>query len=507
VISQIFSEDGSLLEDASPDAVLTIRQICYYAYKADLPYSSTEEDDVIDSFRRTETELRGLEIPNDAVIKMASLHIRELFGDYKFNPKLLKHGPGITSNVPLMKKWDHQLSPMPATERFKDFYFFNASDAEDRLSRYPVYSSYDFFHKGLERNATAKVILVPKDSRGPRLISCEPCENQWIQQAIASYMVNTIEESALVNFDVNFRDQTWNQKLALLGSEHGILSTLDLKDASDRNSLDLFNKVFALVPELRDDILACRSHATILPDGSRVELSKFAPMGSALCFPVMAITLWALIRAYFVGSGFNSPPQLKIYGDDIIVPSFMSHEISDLIERYGFRVNRAKSFSDSLFTESCGADCFAGKDVTPIKLRKIWNILDIENGHNKWVVPTIKHANLLQVCYPASAELLYCLAEFFTGPLPYGSLLSPFLCRLRNGADQEQTRKSLTALQVVPTFDVDPDTTGWGHYSRVRIGIGIGELDTRYGEYNLPRRWKIMRKKFKVPRLRAWGQI
>lgn len=503
VVLEIFTSDGQLRSDASPDAVLLIRQICYYAYKTDLPYTPEQAQSVIDNFVSTEVELQSLHVEDDPIIKLAQLHIYQLFKDYKFNPKLLKHGPGVTANVPISKKWDHRLEPMPSVERFRDFFFFNASDVRDRLSRHPVYSSFDYFQG--DRNSTAKVLLVPKDSRGPRLISCEPCENQWIQQAICRYMVDTIESSTLVNFDVNFTDQTWNQTLALQGSKDGLLATLDLKEASDRNSLELFNKLFALVPELRDDILSCRSSSTILPDGTELPLLKFAPMGSALCFPVMAISLWSLTRSYFMGLGFDSPPQLKIYGDDIIVPSFLSDGVSTLIERYGFKVNRAKSFSDSLFTESCGADCFKGKDVTPIKLRKLWNFLDFEGKNNRWVVPTIRHANLLDGVYPALSEYCYSAAEFFTGPLPYGNVSSPYLARLST-ATSTQERGTFTGLQVIPLTYEEPDQTGWGHLSRVRAGIGLDGLEMAFGEYNLPKRWKLEKRRFKIQRLLAFGQ-
>jgi hypothetical protein len=62
--------------------------------------------------------------------------------------------------------------------------------------------------------------------------------------------------------------------------------------------------------------------------------------------------------------------QVRIYGDDIIVPvDCVPHVIAEL-ETFGFKINRDKSFWNGKFRESCGGDFYDGQDVTPVRLRK-----------------------------------------------------------------------------------------------------------------------------------------
>jgi hypothetical protein len=155
------------------------------------------------------------------------------------------------------------------------------------------------WYRGLERlpAGTAKVVLVPKDSRGPRLISAEPLEYQWIQQGVGRSIVAHLEAHHLTKGRVNFTHQEVNRRLAQESSATLELATLDLKDASDRVSLELVRRVFKNTPELVRALEAIRTDATLLPDGRVQSLKKFAPMGSAVCFPVEAFVFWAILTA------------------------------------------------------------------------------------------------------------------------------------------------------------------------------------------------------------------
>lgn len=504
---QVFDEDGVLRDDASPDAVLSIRQIAYYSYKSDLPRKKRLDDMVLGRFLETEDELRSIEIPDDPLIQVASAMIASIFEGYTADNIVPAHGPGVTANVPISMKWEHRLSPsMPVYGRFGKLFFFNETDALDRLHRYPISNHHSLFHS--EENC-AKVILVPKDSRGPRLISCEPAENQFIQQGIARYMARTIENFPMTAGQVNFRSQTVNQRASLKASIDGSLATLDLKDASDRNSLQLFNKLFGSVPELRDDILSCRSTHTSVK-GVKVPLSKFAPMGSALCFPVMAVSIWVLLKSYAIGVGYTG--DILVYGDDVIVDSSFAPGAMKVLERYGFAVNTSKSFVNSQFTESCGMDSFRGFDVTPIKLRRIWDLLSFsgkatKNKYNKSSVFMVKHAQQMEL-YPTVSELFYSYAEFFLGPLPYGTQDSPFLCRLSQTLKvRPGVRRRFRAFAVVPEIFSETATTPWGHFYREWSKIHHeSSSNLEYSEYNLPRRWNLQLRTYSHAKLMAWGQ-
>lgn len=235
----------------------------------------------------------------------------------------------------------------------------------------------------------ARGCLVPKDYRGPRLISKEPRELTYIQQGLMTLLRETLERHVMTRGFVNFTDQSINQQLAKIGSlhcapdtsqtgysevigevlgtkfkvrgAHQNLATLDLKDASDLLRMDVVERLFP--NNWVDALHACRSTSTLLPNGTEVELRKHAPMGSSVCFPVMALTIWALIKA-----AYPKYP-VWVYGDDVIVPRTIVLGTIAILETVGLKVNCDKSFAGPTpFRESCGREYYNGSDVTPVKL-------------------------------------------------------------------------------------------------------------------------------------------
>lgn len=94
-------------------------------------------------------------------------------------------------------------------------------------------------------------------------------------------------------------------------------------------------------------------------------------MGSGLCFPTLALVVWALLT---VGApDADTREGILVYGDDVIVPSGYAANAMRILELFGLRVNRDKSFTSGLFRESCGVDAFNGHDVTPVKLHTVWS--------------------------------------------------------------------------------------------------------------------------------------
>ena len=224
-----------------------------------------------------------------------------------------------------------------------------------------------------EKYPTAKMVLVPKDSRGPRVISEEPKEVMYLQQGVARDLMDYIESHEMTRGHVNFADQTINGKLALESSKTLEFDTIDLSDASDRVSAVLVNYLFP--PRVTEKWFALRSHRTFIPaTGEYVPLKKFAPMGSALCFPVESLVFWAVC----VGAIWNRTNDLAlalasvyVYGDDIIVARAHTELVMDELTWAGLKVNRTKSFvGDVEFRESCGVDAWKGYDVTPLRVKK-----------------------------------------------------------------------------------------------------------------------------------------
>lgn len=220
---------------------------------------------------------------------------------------------------------------------------------------------------------TSRLLTVPKDSRGPRIICCEPVELMYIQQGVARDLMYYIEHHDYTKGHVNFVDQTINNRLVLEASASLEWATIDLSDASDRVGVALVQYLF---PEwVSRKWLALRSTATELPDGTVVPLRKFAAMGSALCFPVESLVFWALA----VGCIWECTSDLSfaldcvyVYGDDIIVKDEYALRVMNTLESAGLKVNRDKSFIGSVpFRESCGVDGLLGHDVTPLRIRNL----------------------------------------------------------------------------------------------------------------------------------------
>jgi len=248
---------------------------------------------------------------------------------------------------------------------YSDYFFYNINHLVDE---------YEKLVDSVTMRPRARVVLVPKDSRGPRVISCEPAALMYIQQGIMKLLYDTIETHALTGSYCNFTDQSINRRLAREGSLHDNYATLDLSDASDRVSLNLVRSVFP--PNWVRCLEASRSKETILPDGQVVELNKFAPMGSSCCFPVEALIFWVSALASTVAVDRNSSDLPYVYGDDIIIRPAYAERVMEDLESIGLVVNRNKSFVKGPFRESCGGDFHNGMDVTPVRVRKF---LSVEN--------------------------------------------------------------------------------------------------------------------------------
>jgi hypothetical protein len=185
-----------------------------------------------------------------------------------------------------------------------------------------------------------------------------------------------IEDSPALKGHVNFTDQSINRRLALEGSLTAKWDTLDMKDASDRVSMWLVDRLFEFLPELHAALYATRSGFTRLPDGEVVRLEKFAPMGSALCFPIESVVFYALaVSALMHEFGWTEQKarqSVYVYGDDIICRTKTHGAIRQFFDALKLRFNEQKCCTGSSFRESCGCDAYRGVDVTPTKIRAVW---------------------------------------------------------------------------------------------------------------------------------------
>lgn len=267
----------------------------------------------------------------------------------------------------------------------------------------------------------SKLICVPKTQRGPRLIASEPTSHQWIQQAVASVILDSLRKWKIPQA-VSIRDQSLNQQKAHRASLGG-LATIDLSSASDRLSCYVVERVFRRNPKLLACFMACRTRLLInridkkLP--GELLLKKFAMMGSALTFPVQTFSFlcMAISSVLYVRNirpslrGIESVlDEIAVYGDDIIVPVDSAPALIDLLDRLGLKVNVNKSHWNGKFRESCGTDWYDGENVTPIYIRSdfdptspgtAWSVIEVSNNLYK--------AGLWELCSYVSSRVPYKL--------------------------------------------------------------------------------------------------
>jgi len=396
--SCVFSQDGTELPSPCIRSVRVLRQLLYCFYKYELPFSDEQQQQVIAKFVRTEDDLKelkprlqeivketeasirssGYAVSDDStagLVRRARILLSEVFRGFDPTDIVPSHGPGaVSTKEKLEAKYRFSNVPDRIAEMYPidAYYFASLGHVCDSLQGLRALTSIE---------SKAQVLLVPKDSRGPRLISCEPLEFQWIQQGLGRAIVQRVESHPLTRYNVHFTDQQPNQFGSLLGSRHGRYATLDLNEASDRVSVDLVTLLF---PEpLLGYLMASRSLSTVLPDGRVLVLDKFAPMGSALCFPILALTVWAILTAGETDA--DARESILVYGDDVIVETARAARAIEQLEAFGLRVNKDKSCTCGLFRESCGMDAYRGENVTPVRFRTVWSSTQSPEAYVSWI--------------------------------------------------------------------------------------------------------------------------
>jgi len=222
------------------------------------------------------------------------------------------------------------------------------------------------------------LFTVPKKTDIDRCACKEPDLNMFIQKGIGSYF-----RGCLLNTGINLNDQSINRSLAREGSLTNNLSTLDLSSASDSVSEGL---VALFLPECWFTLLdSVRSRVTII-DGEEHRNQMFSSMGNGFTFELESLLFYVLARAtaYFT----NTPGRISVYGDDIICPRAMSHDLETVLSYMGFSVNSEKSCFEGPFRESCGGHYYVGLDVTPFYIKEpittLPGLIHVANQLREW---------------------------------------------------------------------------------------------------------------------------
>ncbi len=313
-----------------------------------------------------------------------------------FETLVPKHGPGATADG---LRGNMKFNVTEWSQRLEGVFPYG-NYALPQLATEAQLDRVQFHEPGTER--PVKVIAVPKTLKTPRIIAIEPTSQQYMQQALAHGFVHALEnwselsitwtgkDSALGRHFVGFEKQEPNRLLALEGSVNNCLATLDLSEASDRVLNGHVKLLFSRFPRLSEAIQATRSLKARVPGHGVLPLTKFASMGSALCFPIEAMVFTTIIFAAIAderrvplnrGLIESLRGKVRVYGDDIIVPVEYVSAVILALEAFGLKVNKDKSYWNGKFRESCGGDFYDGRWITPVRLRKDLprSLHDVEN--------------------------------------------------------------------------------------------------------------------------------
>jgi len=378
-------------------AVRAIRQICFLAYKLEGSYPAEAEALLYEKFRTVDRslpseedvdEIDGLSYSTHRALEIARYAVWAVMRGFTPHEGLSRHGRGaVATGERAHQKFNFRrlFETVESEYPFVDNFLFNYSHL-----CYELESLEDI---EVHPEPIAKMQAVEKDSRGPRLISMEPLELQWLQQGEGRALMKHIERHNLTAGHVNFTNQQVNRDLALSSSKsqqvfedsEGVLHvshtldpwiTIDLEDASDRVSVWLVKQLFDTVHFRAFNAL--RSRCTLMPDGHVQVLRKFAPMGSALCFPVESLVFWALAvgathQLAEVRDGLDTSHAPYVFGDDLIVRKSDYGKIRAVFEELSLKLSENKCCTGRFFRESCGMDAFHGVCVTPVRLRSKWS--------------------------------------------------------------------------------------------------------------------------------------
>ncbi len=381
---------GVLLTCPDIDAILAVRQLTLMFGKILLECSDARLRGAMKGYIECESDIRISDSTRasstvDDFRRVSSLLYASAFTEVDrkvyYHDTTPKHGPGATAD---RLRGNGKYRQRQWTSRLEKVF----PSGEYLLPNWSYYNQLeDVEYLEPEAEIPVRVVSVPKTLKAPRIIGIEPTAMQYMQQALLPEFLVALSEShrrvndrlGLEGF-LGFDDQTPNQRMACEGSLTGELATLDLSEASDRVSNQLVREMFRNHRHLHDAVDACRSRKADVPGFGVQRLAKFASMGSALTFPVEAMVFLAVVmigiekslgHQLTVKDVKRLRRQVRIYGDDIIVPVVHVPSVIASLELFGAKVNRAKSFWSGKFRESCGKEYYNGEDISIVRVRRV----------------------------------------------------------------------------------------------------------------------------------------
>lgn len=202
---------------------------------------------------------------------------------------------------------------------------------------------------------------VPKDSEVDRFINVEAMFPCILQMIVGSEIKRCLRRNGNFLLPIKSESECFpkngvtmvKRTLSHIGLEaqnhHGHLisnpkyATLDFKSASNSVSKVV---VFSTFPKVVVSYLQRYRSGYVQLGNEWYEPNMLSSMGNGFTFEVMSAMLYAL------GCVFS--PDVRVFGDDVIIPNTVARVFARVAAAVGFNLNEKKSFIDSNFRESCG---------------------------------------------------------------------------------------------------------------------------------------------------------
>lgn len=325
----------------------------------------------------TPTEVRMLNFLEDA-----RENIARVLGN---TPKTLdgKFGPGSSTEIrgrmpTLFKTAGGKMTKQPHMTADCQLYWqalYGKSVWSRALAMYSPYSSADLIRRD------AVLGFAPKKATIHRTTETGPGVNVFLQLAAGSFIRNRLKKIAGIDLD---EGQALHARDACAASLDGGASTIDLSSASDTISYWLVKYLlpegwFSLLDDLRTRFtrVPARFSKVLGLEGTgkpatdiHVKLEKFSSMGNGFTFELETLIFWALSKAA-VDRKLGRDTKIRVYGDDIIVPTTTARDVLAILRFAGFTPNEEKTYVTGPFRESCGGDFFLGQSVRPFYLKEL----------------------------------------------------------------------------------------------------------------------------------------
>lgn len=231
----------------------------------------------------------------------------------------------------------------------------------------------------------SKIAFAEKNAEVDRTICEEPTMEMLLQKGTEACMNFRLAQVFNIWLDTQ---QEINADLARIGSIDESFATLDLRSASNRNSVKMMSHV--LPPDVTSWLMKIRTKFAVLPNGDAVELHMLSSMGNAYTFPLQTILFACVIQAvyYCLGIPFKTGRRgesrnFAVNGDDIICVTRAFPLVCKVLSALGHEVNLEKTFYEGRFRESCGSDFWSGYNVRGVYIKSLKTPCDIYSSINR----------------------------------------------------------------------------------------------------------------------------